>query len=109
MHAKQDLNRENVENSATLKLRRTYQGREWDWTSDSQKLTERWVGTQDLCLEGLQENRPGKVTENGTISQSRVYQDNATFWILEIVYEIESLNYEHSLGGGEDTASRNLY
>ena len=60
MHAKKDLNRENVENSATLKLRRTYQGREWDWTSDSQKLTERWVGTQDLCLEGLQENRPRK-------------------------------------------------
>ncbi len=58
MHPRQDLRRENVENSATLKLRRTYQGREWDWSSDSQKLTERWVGTQDLCLEGLQENRP---------------------------------------------------
>lgn len=93
----------NLDKSATTKLRITLQGRQYDNASNSTKYIEKYIGTYELCVEGMNgEFKVGTVTTHGTIENTRVYQANEAFYYLEVTYATENTGGTGHTGGGSD-------
>lgn len=73
------------------KLRIKYQGFNRSKTSDEEKTVITYIGSYELCKQGLDEARiMTSHPEYGTLEEANMTPDEGTFWNLEMVYAIDT-------------------